>query len=541
MTSALLPDPATRETMPPEAAASAAPPPGLPTHVKRHLVTGTSVLGMSVFIERGVGFLANLLAARLGGASTYGAYALAITTANNISTYAAGGIGATATRFSGKYPYASPGYKTLGRALAIVSLASALVAALGIWLGAVPLAHLLGKESFTGLLRWASLSAAGIILLECARGFFVGQRRLAALLLLSLLVGAGMLLLIPRAASHHRPVQMIVSQGLIAIAAVLLCLLLARPLGLLAGAAPPALRLLPMLREVWSFGFIQLAGLVGANLAGWWLVTLVARSDTSLVQMGFFAIASQLRNLAALTPALLTEGSYAIMAAPAEDDASGARTPHQVMALCTYASTFVSLALTSLGTLVMPWAITLAYGKAYAPAAVTAAVGLAVAVAHMSNAPAMARLSIVSIRAVALANTGWAIFVALCATVFLFHPGNAADAMAIYLVAHVLVAAAVLLVLRRRDYVPQGMTAVFVIGSLTSLALAALAFLRAFHPPSNLALTGAMFVIVCVAFASLWRIGRRHHWLPARGAVGKLLLYASNAARTTWQQRRGQA
>ncbi len=62
----------------------------------------------------------------------------------------------------------------------------------GLWFGASPIAHLLGKPSLTGLLRWAAISAAGLILLECARGFFVGQRRLAALVLLSLIVGVGM-------------------------------------------------------------------------------------------------------------------------------------------------------------------------------------------------------------------------------------------------------------------------------------------------------------------------------------------------------------
>ena len=547
MSSAIMPDPATlvtdpatRETMPPEAAS----PGRLPGHVTRHLVSGTSVLGMSVFVERGMGFLANLLAARLGGAATFGTYALAISTANNISTYAAGGIGATATRFSGKYPYASPAYPTLARALAIVSAVSALLAALGIWLGAGPLAHLLQKESLAGLLRWAAISAAGIILLECARGFFVGQRRLAALLLLSLLVGAGMVALIPLAAAHHSPTRMIVSQGLIAGGAVLVCLLMARPLGLLGTGlhAPGRLatgtvrapRLLPMLKEVWSFGFMQLAGLIGANVAGWWLTTLVARSDTSLVQMGYFAIASQLRNLAGLAPGLLTEGSYAIMANP---DGEAARTPHNVMAVCTYASTFVSLSLTAVGTIVMPWAITLAYGKAYAPAAVTASLGLAIAVAHMGNAPASARLSIVSIRDTALTNTGWAIFVALAATLFLFHPGTAAEAMAIYLVAHVLVAGVVLLVLHRKDYVPRGMTSIFVIGSLTSLLLPALAFFRERRPAASLPITAAMLLIVCIAFAALWQTGKRHHWLPAPAAIARLIAYAG----TAWKQRGGRA
>ena len=73
-------------------------------------MAGTSTLGLAVLVERGATFAANILAARFAGASAFGAYSVGISTANNISTYAAGGIGATATRFSGKYPYGSGTY-----------------------------------------------------------------------------------------------------------------------------------------------------------------------------------------------------------------------------------------------------------------------------------------------------------------------------------------------------------------------------------------------------------------------------------------------
>ena len=255
----------------------------------------------------------------------------------------------------------------------------------------------LGKPQLVTLLRWASLSAAGIILLECARGFFVGQRRLLALLLLSILVGTGMAVLLPAAARHHSPTRMIVLQGALTTSAVLVCLVFARPLGLhVPAAAEPGVPapLLPILREIWGFGLVQLAGLVASNLSGWWLTTLVARSDTSLVQMSFFAIASQLRNLVGIAPALLTEGSYAVMADP---DGEDTRTPHRVMALCSFASLSLALVLASLGIIFLPLGLTLLYGRAYAPAGLTVAIGLAIAVVHMGNAPAAARLTIVSI------------------------------------------------------------------------------------------------------------------------------------------------
>ena len=96
----------------------------LPAGVASHVVRGTSTLGAAVFVERGASFLANVLAARLAGASVFGAYSLGITTANNISTYAAGGIGTTATRFSGKYSYDSGSYGVFAQVMATISLAS---------------------------------------------------------------------------------------------------------------------------------------------------------------------------------------------------------------------------------------------------------------------------------------------------------------------------------------------------------------------------------------------------------------------------------
>lgn len=493
----------------------------VPGHVARRLVSGTSALGLGIVVERGMGFLANVLAARLGGLATFGAYSLAISTANNISTYAAGQIGSTAARFSGKYQHGTPGYTTLARALAIVSVVSATLGALGLWFCAAPIAHLLGKASLTGLLRWASISAAGIILLECARGFFVGQRRLAALVLLSLIVGIGMASLLPLAAGMHSPIRMIVSQGAITTTAVVVCLLLARPLGLFAPSSPtPALPLGPVLREVWSFGFVQLAGLVGANLAGWWLTTLVARADTSLIQMSFFAVASQLRNIVGLGPGLLTEGSYAIMADP---DGETAKTPHHVMALCTYAATFASLLLASVGILVMPWALSLVYGHSYTAGAVTASVGLAIAVLHMGNAPAAARLSIVSIRLTGVLNTLWAVVVVASASLLLFHGGSAATGMVIYLFAHLLSASLVLLVLARKDSVPVGMSSVFLLSSCTTLALVALAFSRNAHPSSAGLLSLGMAALIVVSLSALLRLGQRHCWLPAPAVVRRAL------------------
>jgi O-antigen/teichoic acid export membrane protein len=509
---------------PPVETAPGAP---IPKHIAERMATGTAALGVGVFIERGMGFLGNVLAARFGGAGTFGAYSLALTTANNISTYAGGGIGATAARFSGKYPYGGSGYSTLARSLLILSLSSAGIAALGLYAGAHPIALLLRDVRLTHLLRLAAFSAAGIVFLECARGFFVGQRRVVALLLLSLTVGVGMTTVIPFWAAHHSPNRMIVSQGAITTCAVLLCFLLARQLGLLSPRLPAAGRAVaPMLREVWSFGMVQLAGLVGMNLAGWWLTSLVARADTTLVQMSYFAIASQLRNIVGLGPGLLTEGSYAVMG-----DAAGevTRTPDQVMAVCTYLSTTAALVLASFGIVFIPWALRLVYGRTYEAAALTTAIGLTIAVVHMGNAPAAARLTIVSIKTTGAINTLWAAFVAIVGTIYLLHSGSAWQAMTIYLAGHLLSAGLTLVALGRKNCLAAGVTQIFALGSGAILLLAALAFLRARHPQSATPLTLVMLALAACGVSRLLVIGKKHRWLPRRAALVGLLtsLFAS--------------
>lgn len=522
MSSVLLSDTAVHDERPPEGAGGAR----VPGHVTRRLLGSTSALGASIVIERGASFLANILAARLGGASTFGAYSLAITAANNISTYAAGGIGSTAARFSGKYPMGTPEYKTLSRVLIIVSLLSATLAAAGLWLGAAPIAHLLRMDALTSLLRWSSLSAAGIILLECMRGFLLGHSRHAGMLLLSVTVAVGMLVFIPVAASRHSPTRMIVSQGCITTFAVALCFVLARSLGLLGVPEMRPTAFGPMLKEIWSFGFIQLAGLIGLNLAGWWMTSLVARA--SLVQMSFFAIASQLRNVVALAPTMLTESSYAVMA---DREGQDRRAPSQVMALCTFASTLGSLLFASVALIVLPMALHLVYGRAYDGAAATTAIALGLAVVHMGGAPAAARLTIVSIRASGVINTLWAVLVAAGSTAFLMQHGSAARAMAIYLCAHLLSSVLVLMVLSTKDYVPEGMLAVFSLGSLSGVAVAGLSLLRTLRPQNSIQITLAMTAVSSASMAALFLLGKKHHWLPNMNGMVIVLTSPINSIR----------
>ncbi len=486
----------------------------LPPEVAKHVVQGTSTLGAAIFVERGASFLANVLSARLAGASIFGAYSLGITTANNISTYAAGGIGTTATRFSGKYPYGGGSYRVFAQVMATISLLSAALAALALTLGAGPIARLLHKPDLAGLLQWAGITAAGMVLLECARGFFVGQRRLVALAALSVLVGAGMLGALPLIAMTHRPAAMVISHGVVTLTSVALCCALAARLHLLPPAGTSSAVSFPMLlREVWSYGLIQLSGLVSANLAGWWITALVARGDPSLVQIGFFAIASQLRNLIGLIPSLLTEGSFAVMASPGEDGDSVSR---RVMSLCTFAATSVSLLIAAVTAIVAPLLLRLLYGRTYEAAALCVSVAVGVAVVQMGNAPPSARLSVVSIRFTAVINTVWALFTAAVGTFLMFRGGSAAEAMAVFMAAHIVIAAMVLVMLERRDRLPRGMVQLFVVSTVATVLLAILAVWRSNRSDLQVQITGLMLAITVASAAWLFLLGRRRGWLPSR-------------------------
>jgi hypothetical protein len=149
------------------------------------------------------------------------------------------------------------------------------------------------------------------------------------------------------------------------------------------------------------------------------------------------------------------------------------------------------------------------------------ALGFAIAVAHMGNAPAAARLSIVSIRTAGLINTLWAVLIAGAGTLALTRGGNAAEAMSIWLGAHLVSATLVLVALWRRGARAAGLLAVAATATGTAVLLAALAALRA-ETASGLGAAGwtaAMLGLGAAALVLLGRLGRRHGWLPRSAGV----------------------
>ena len=473
-------------------------------------MAGTSALGASTLIERGLSFLASLLAARLGGASTFGAYSLALTTANNIAAYTGSGIGNTATRFAGAHRRESPEYAPVTRALSLVTAVSAILAAALMFLAAGPLAHFVLKNDGLGnLLRLSAISAAAIIALECCRGFLVGQRRHAALLLLSITCGAGLLAVLP-AASPLGPEPMVLGHGIVVLIAVFACVAFAGPLGLkpLAGS-DRGHSIGPVLREIWSFGMVQLASLLSMNVAGWWMTAQIARTDTSLIQIGLFAAAHQIRNMVALAPSMLSQSSYALMvdSETTRADAAGA-----VVSVCTLAATAISLLLAGAGMIVLPWILPAVYGQSFEAAVLPAVLALATAVAHMGAAPVSARLTIVNVRRAGAINFVWAMLVAVAASYFISGSG-AIEGSAIYLGAYLVSSWLVFWELRRVSAMPS-LAFILLIGQAGACTLAALAFFRAGAGGTQPVIPVVMTIVLALCLGLLAIIAKRNRWLP---------------------------
>lgn len=470
--------------------------------LSRSLIGGISSLGAATSVERGLTFLSNVLAARLGGAHTFGAYSLALTTANNVASYAGAGIGTTANRFSGEVQTNSPGYPRLIRMLAVVSLQSSLLAVIGLWLVAGPLARtLLNNPGLTTLLKLAAFSSGAMILLECFRGFLIGQRSFTALITLSALLGAGLCIGVPIAA-RHGPNYMIVVQACAAVVAVSVCVVsLRKRLCLTAEGRSKAG---PSLGSIWRFSAVQLAGVIGLNAAGWWIASLVTRADTTLAQMGFFAAASQLRNMVALLPGLASQGNFALLTNDGGRRFGGAS---RVLTQCSFLACFMAL-LTSAGALVLlPWALRLVYGPTFASAEPACALAIATGLVHMGLAPSAARLTIVSLRFTTVINGLWSIIV-IAAGPFLVPSGGASSAALIFFAAHIISGALVLLALYRRGDLPKPVISCSLTAIFAAVCAAALACIRAADPANRSGWTICLLIVMALALRRAYAVSK---------------------------------
>lgn len=484
--------------------------PGDHRSLRKLIVRGGSTLGLSVVIERGAGFVANIFAARAAGPGSFGAYSLVLATAGMIANYAGAGIGSTASRFSGQYPVSSKDYRGFLRSILIVSIGSALVAALLTLISAEWFAKsILGNQGLVTILRIGALSAGALILLECCKGFLIGQQRHHGLLLLSLVFGTAVLAILPVAA-HFGAGAMIAGQGTATLLAVSACMLFARRLGLVpsssitvkvgtAGVVVPK-----MLR----FGMTQLGSVIGINIASWWLASLLARHDVSLFQMGLYAVANQFRGLAGIGPGLLAQICYPLLTPESGREYGG---PDRVLLANSFLAITASFVLGAAGVLLLPFVLRL-YGESFAAAEVPCALALATAVVHMGAAPAANRMSIVNLRATAAINLVASVLIVGLGIWFVPRAG-ATGAVGAFLLVHTFSSAAVLVTLKASGVLAKGLTSLSTIGIASAATLALFAFLRTTQTTHRLAVNGALAVSLLGFLLVLLHFGRKQGWL----------------------------
>lgn len=486
-----------------------------PRSLRRLLLYGGATLGIAVGVERVLGFLSAMLAARIGGPQTFGAYSVVLATAGTIAAYAGAGIGTTANRFSGEYPRDGAGYRGFLRALVIISGMTAILAAVLMLVGAGPLAKwMLGNDGLTTFLRLAALSSGAFVLLECGRGLLVGQQRFFSLLVLSILSGVGLVVVLPLAA-RISPGAMVIGQGCVALVAVLTLVVFARQLGIAPTHARTG-KAGPRLRPVFTFGVVQFSAVAGISIASWWIASLVARSDPSLRQMGLYAVANQFRGLAAIAPGLIIQVGYASLTNESGGTYGG---PRRVLLANTFLTTSLATIVAGLAMTLLPWVLSIAYGANYMSGEAAVLLLLATAMIHMGGMPAAQRLSIINLRATGIINTGWAVLIVVLG-VLLVPKAGAVGAAAAFLIAHGLGHSMVILHLMRADELPAGYLPMSVSAITAALALACIGYIRAAMPLHNAALTLAMLTVLALFLLALSYIGIRTACVP-RSILGR--------------------
>lgn len=497
------------------------------------LLAGVFSVGGALAVERAAGFLANLLAARLAGAAVFGAYSISLNTANNVASYAGAGIGNTATRFIADFPEGSKGRQQVVRTILLFAALSASLAALLLWFTARPLADsLLRNPALAGPLKVAAISAAAFVALECCRGVFIGTREFAPFLFLSGLVGVGSLLAIPTMARFGATHMVAGQAAAVLLATTVSAILILRRQGTkgkLTGEKADRVSL----GKIWRFGLVQLGGVVGLNAAGWWTATLVARGDSSLLQIAFYTVATQWRNLCGLLPNMVQQGNFAFFTDHGSADFGGAT---RVVSVSAIFASVLGILCSGFVIIPIPFVLQHFYGHSYAAAEIPAAFAVATVIVHLGISPASSRLTVISLRWTAVINAIWSVVVVVAATLFIPR-GGATAATAILFGAHALSAVLVLFALWRLSALPDGLPGVAALNVAIALLICGVSWLRAVHPEHSLLANCLLLTTPVIGTLLLVRLGQSCRALPrnidwfsiARAAAQRLPFKRSRA------------
>jgi O-antigen/teichoic acid export membrane protein len=311
-----------------------------------------------------------------------------------------------------------------------------------------------------------------------------------------------LIIVLPLAAKISATV-MIAGQASVAIVCVGICVIFAKPLGISPLAAKTNVG--PKVHPILRFGLVQFTAFAGVSMSSWWVTLLVARSDGTLTQMGLYAIANQFRGLAALLPVLCAQVGYSLLTDESGAEFGGAERVMLTNSLLT--SVLVTMA-AGLAIVLAPWLLLLIYGKSFAAAEAPVLILLATVVVHMSGGPAMQRLSIVRLRALAVINALWAVMVALLGLWFVPKWGATGAALA-FLISHAVCDLLVMISLARLQKLQKGYFSLMAVLITGSLVLALLGYWRAMIVPHSLVLTGLLTAIWILILLSVWQISAR--------------------------------
>jgi hypothetical protein len=266
----------------------------------------------------------------------------------------------------------------------------------------------------------------------------------------------------------------------------------------------------PKFRDLASYGSTQLWQTICMNTVGLWVTAMLARSDHTLVQLGFFTVASQIRNMTGLLPGLLSQSTFPLLTNEASAPFGGVA---RVLNRSTYHAALLALLCASVAVAFIHGVLPLMYGRAFAGAETATIFGIATALVHMSSAPSASRLSIVSLRSTATITGIWALLVALLA--WKSSPDmSAGTAMQIYFAAHSISALLGAVALWRCRSLPPATCALTAWCVLAGLMVIFLGTWRSHWNGPGVASVAIVLILPFASIIGLLVIGTKRRWIP---------------------------
>jgi O-antigen/teichoic acid export membrane protein len=510
---------------------SDASPPQPRLAIRTFLLQGAVIIGIATILERGFQFIANFTSARIAGEENLGAYSLALQAAGSLASQASLGIGMVATRFSAEYPVGHPLNRAFIQRILQLSFVLALISALLMLVIAWPLAHwFYDKPAFFRILIMTVFTAPALVMLDALRGLLLGLSYYRGLVILSTVIGMGMLMLMPWAAGRSPRAMLLAHAFCYSVACITILLVLKWKYNLrIFDSSTAEVPIRGMLR----FGALHLGSSIAVGLVPMVLMAMLLRYSESqevtflfpycfivqfgygwlflfaslaVPQMGFrevgyYTVASTMRNMITTIPGLLNQLTIGLMTRLRGDEFGGV---NRVVLINTWLSFIFMVPVTALFHICLPWLLPLFYGKRFVEAVEPASYLLSVALVHMISQPAVNRLMVVSQRTLVYIQFIW--IVVSLGSAYLLIPSMRASGVALsLLIAHIATALLVPLGLKLHNALPLHLTRLTLMGVLSGV----LPLLVIYSHPLSL-IHWTHFVILGIAGAMFYLVFRQY-------------------------------